>query len=289
MTATTATRSAREQALRGLSQLPPFPVILNKLIATLACEEASFVEIGDLIEKDTVVAGNVLRLVNSALYGRRANVSSVRHAVSLLGINKLRNAALGMSVARMWNQVHTPPDWSVAKFNLHSVATAMLADAFAQRVSVEYPEGAFVAGLFHDLGRLLIAIALPEEHAAISRLYQAGDRTLCDCEREVIGVTHAELSSDALGLWKLPESVRIAALRHHAAELPARPDGALHLGALVSAANQYVNGRGLSIDARFSTPDRPSAGSIEALGIGGNLAALIEDFEKELESIRWLF
>jgi HD-like signal output (HDOD) protein len=98
----------RDKALRSLSALPPFSPILSRLLATLAAEDVSFAVLGDLIEKDTVAAGNILHLVNSALYARRGTISSVRHAVSLLGVNKLRNAVLGMSIARVWNRVKMP-------------------------------------------------------------------------------------------------------------------------------------------------------------------------------------
>ena len=112
----------RARAIRCLGELPPFSPILNRLLASLAKEDVSFNKLGDLIEKDPVMAGNLLHLVNSALYARRGSINSVRHALSLLGINKLRNAVLGMSITRMWNQVRTPPSWSMARFNMHSSA-----------------------------------------------------------------------------------------------------------------------------------------------------------------------
>ena len=99
----------RERALRTLAELPPLSPILNRLIANLAQSDVSFAKVAELIEKDTVLAGNLLKLVNSALYGRRGTIISVRHAVSMLGVNKLRNAALSMSVARMWNHVKSRP------------------------------------------------------------------------------------------------------------------------------------------------------------------------------------
>src|SRR5258707_12393687 len=120
--------TARERALATLRQLPPFSPILNRLIASLANEDVSFAKVADLIEKDTVLAGNILRLVNSALYGLRGTVNSIRHAIALLGLAKLRNATLIMSVARMWSQVKCPPGWSMNRFNLHSFAVAILAD-----------------------------------------------------------------------------------------------------------------------------------------------------------------
>src|SRR5882672_4316133 len=109
--------SVRDRALVALGKLPPFSPILNRLMASLAHEDVSFAKVADLIEKDTVLAGNILRLVNSALYGLPGTVNSIRHAVSLLGINKLRNSTLSMSVSRMWNQVKTPQGWSMARFN----------------------------------------------------------------------------------------------------------------------------------------------------------------------------
>src|ERR1700693_5560200 len=72
--------NVKDQALRALAQLPPFSPILNRLIASLAQEDVSFAKISDLIEKDTVLAGNVLRLGKSALYGLRGNVQLLRHA-----------------------------------------------------------------------------------------------------------------------------------------------------------------------------------------------------------------
>ncbi|MEO7144771.1 MAG: HDOD domain-containing protein [Bryobacteraceae bacterium] len=278
----------REQALRALGNLPPFSPVLNKLLASLAKDDVSFGKIGDLIEKDTVMAGNVLRLVNSALYARSGSVNSVRHAVSLLGMNKLRNAVLGMSISRMWKNVKTPPDWSSGRFNLHSVAVAVLADLLAQRLPVNYPEGAFVAGLFHDLGRLLIAVGLPDEHVEIQRLYQQGSGTLLSCEEEVLGLTHPQLSAEALAVWNLPEPIRIAVAQHHQPQ-PSETPGKFELAYLLDAANQHVNSIGIRIGAFTSGADAPQSERLEALGLGDRLPPLLADFEAEHESLSGFF
>ena len=167
-----------ERALAALGKLPPFSPILNKLLASLAGEDVSFSKLGDLIEKDTVVAGNIMHLVNSALYARRATITSVRHALALLGMDKVRNTLLGMSISRMWSQVKTPPVWSMARFNRHSAAVAILSDQIASRIpSVIYPEGAFVGGLLHDLGRLLIALGLPDEFAQLVKIHEQSEKS----------------------------------------------------------------------------------------------------------------
>jgi HD-like signal output (HDOD) protein len=120
-----------------------------------------------------------------------------------------------MSISRVWSHAHGP-GWSTARFNLHSVACGVMADLLAQRVRVNYPEGAFAAGLFHDLGRLLIAVGLPAEHAEIQGIYLEGVGLSLDrCEENIIGVTHAELAAEALATWNLPADIQAAVRFHH--------------------------------------------------------------------------
>jgi HD-like signal output (HDOD) protein len=276
----------REKALRSVGGLPPFSPTLNRLLATLAHGDVSFAKVGDLIEKDTVVAGNVLHLVNSALYARRGTINSVRHAVSLLGINKLRNAVLGMSIARMWNKVTTPPGWSMGRFNQHAAATAILADLLAQNVSTDYPEGAFVAGLLHDVGRLLIALGLPDQHSEINTIYERGSRTLVECEMEVIGLTHPELSAAALEIWNLPLPIQTAVNFHHLPEADnSSKPGVMPLSRVVDGANQFVNAKGISIS---SDPPADAADPIRIGQLGldeDRVVRLVTDFQAEYDSM----
>ncbi len=270
----------RSKALGALSKLPPFSPILNKLMATLAGEDVSFSALGELIEKDTVVAGNLLRVVNSALYARRSTVNSVRHALSVLGLDKVRNTVLAMSITRMMNQVRTPKNFSMERFNKHSAAVALLSDHLAQHVTAQYPEGAFVAGLLHDVGRLLIALALPDEYDSILRAYQHSERTWLECEQERLGFTHAEMSGEVLVAWKLPQEIQDAAREHH---LPPPPEleRELRLGRVVDAANQYVNWTGESILVQ-QKGDGAGSAWVASLGMTQEtLEQVLADFEAE--------
>ncbi len=278
----------KTRALRSLGTLPPFSPILNRLLASLANEDVSFNQLGDLIEKDTVVAANLLHLVNSALYARRGTVNSVRHALSLLGVNKLRNAVLGMSITRMWNQVRTPPGWSMARFNLHSVAAAQLSDMLAQKVPVTYPEGAFVAGLLHDIGQLLIAISLPDQHALIVERTQTEGCSIDHAERDLLGFTHAELSAEALIAWNLPQPIQ-AAVRDHHAGTTAALGAELPLSVVVSAADRYANSTGASIlpPSGVAVPD---PATLAGLGLKSELQrTLLDDFEVEFANMKPFF
>ncbi len=290
MTAPASTPTVRERSLRALGQLPPFSPILNRLIGSLASEDVSFAKIAELIEKDTALAGNILRLVNSALYGFPGTVNSIRHAVSLLGLNKLRNAALTMSVARMWNQVKTPPGWSTPNFNQHSVGVAILADLLAQKLNVDYAEGGFAAGLFHDLGLLLIAIGLHDEYKQISLLCQRERKWTNEYEIQILGMTHAELSAEALAEWNLPEPIQTAVRYHVAPDTDPTPvqAGQLTLSRVLNAADRYVKGKGIFVSL-FESPSSEPDEVLETLGLGERLPGILADFENEFSAIKAYF
>jgi len=260
--------------------------MLTRLIASLTAEDVSFSKLGDIIEKDAVIAANLLHLVNSALYARRGTINSVRHALSLLGIEKVRNAVLGMSVTRLWSKVAMPVSWSMARFNLHSSDTAILIDLLAQRLPVNYPEGAFVAGLLHDVGRMLIARALPGEHDRILALYASGAPYL-ECESQVLGWTHPELSADALAFWNLPAAISIAVRHQHNPQ--ADTSAPLPLSHALAAASGYVNSIGASIQPLNDTP-RPEALTLASLGLDDvGLASTLAEFKIEHDAMAQFF
>jgi HD-like signal output (HDOD) protein len=276
------------KALAALGSLPPFSPVLNRVLASLAEDDVPFSRLADLIEKDAVVAGNVLQLVNSALYARRGTVNSVRHAISILGVAKLRNAVLAMSVTRMWHQVRTPASWSMARFNMHSAAVAMLSDHLAQHLPVAYPEGAFAAGLLHDVGRLLVAFGLPQEHEEIIAVHEHELAPFLECEYRILGFTHTDLSFAALEAWNLPVPIRVAVRDHHLAGT-LDVSAPFPLSSVLTAANHYVNSMGVSMLPEPGSP-RGNPVALEPLGLSPETqSAVIEEFRSEFEAMSPFF
>ncbi|MEZ5355410.1 MAG: HDOD domain-containing protein [Bryobacteraceae bacterium] len=273
----------RERAVKAINRLPAFSPVLNKLIASMADENVSFAHLGDLVEKDTVLAGNVLRLVNSAAYARRGTVNSVRHGVSILGLAKLRNAAMTWSLARMWNSAKFATGWSAKEFNLHGVATAVLGDLLVAETEVEYPEGAFAAGLLQNMGMLLVAAALPEEYEQIRVLYCEGSRPYVECEREVIGVSHQELSEETLRHWNLPNPITAAVAAHHSAP------SAHSLGGIVAAADEIASRQGIHVQSWWRMPHGAPGDVFEEIGLGDKADPLLTAFHAEFEAMRSFF
>jgi putative nucleotidyltransferase with HDIG domain len=274
----------RDRILASLDRLPPFSPVLTRLLATLADEDVSFGTLAGIIETDAVLAGNLLRVVNSALYGRASSINSVRHAVSILGSVKIRNLVLGLSVTHRWAGAAVSPKWDSRQFNAHSLAVAVLSDLVALETPAPYPEGAFTAGLLHDVGKLLIAVALPEEFEKICGIYEAGGDSAGDCELEVTGITHAEISGAILERWKLPKPIQEAVAYHHSPDRADREK--LHLAHVIEAADHYVNMAGVGTPPYRHHPVTAFENCHPKFGLEDCILKAAEAFHTEFEAVR---
>jgi HD-like signal output (HDOD) protein len=230
-----------------------------------------------------VLAGNVLRIVNSAAYGRSASVSSVRQAIAILGTVKLRNIILAMQVARMMTQLKLPKGWSDTRFNQHAIGTALMADLLAQYMPVDYPEGAFIAGLMHDLGKLMFAVGLPEAYTEVCKMQKESGRPAVECESELLGVTHPELSLAVLEKWQLPVPIRNAVRYHHAPEESTA--ALLSLSRAIQLADQAVNQLGITLFPVDTPPTDPSS-LLEAAGLKNKTERVLDAFQKDFSAMK---
>lgn len=282
-----AASAHRERLLDGASTAPPLPLILNRLLASLAREDVLLGEISELAEKDTALAGSLLRTVNSSLYGMAGTISSVRHALAILGLERVRNVALTMSLVRLWRRDPAVPGWSSARFNLHCTATAIMADTLVQSLPTDYAEGAFTAGLFHDFGKLLVASLLPLEFAAVRTMVVAEGEDQESSERDLLGITHSELSAAVLETWNLPAQVIQAVRGHHSPRL--EPEGRQPLAMAVNIADQCVNRMGISVLASDPRSGQDPAEALAAAGLGNSAERLLSEFHAEFKVAKAYF
>ncbi len=230
------------QILDKLTDLPPFSPVLTRLLGTFGQANISCGALATLIEQDPVLAGSVLRLANSAHYSSRTAVTSIASAINLIGIDRLRNVVTALSVSQMWKKLPSAEGWSTADFNEHGLATAILAASLADEIRNDFAEGAFLAGLLHDVGKLLIVMAVPADYRQIVQLYEEepGKRSWIQCEREVLDTDHAVLSALALEEWKVTEPIRQAVAWHHEGE-------ARRLSQVIALADSVANAIGYSV------------------------------------------
>lgn len=280
----------QEKLLSAVNNLPPLTVVLNRLLQMLNDAKCSSGQIAATIEQDSVLGASVLRCVNSAYYGLPHRISSIRQAVTLLGFSSVRNLALAFSMRRMLVNRGTASTKLYSNYSQHALGCAIMSQFLAHYTRSEDRDAAFAAGLFHDLGRLLIINTLPRMLPGIVSHWEQSNAPFEESEQALLGVTHPELSAVILEKWQLPESIREAARYHHDPDsCPADPDHPITLAHLVHAADVYVRSYGLEVISSPLRPPPPPDEAFEKIGLLERLPEFFERFQSEFGSIRGAF
>ena len=218
MTAYTAVPS---QILSSVRALPPLPVAVTRLLALARNPNVAFSEIIQVIESDQTLTARTLRAANSSLYGVSRRVQTVQQAVVLLGRNTITNMALGVSV--MSAQADARKEWPIdaSAFARHSIAVATLARALAEHLGLPHPEEAFVAGLLHDIGKLVLLDYARDLYSGVLQAAQRGRKPLHLLEQNIFKTDHGAVGYALCAHWNIPKALSRAVAEHHAEAYPA--------------------------------------------------------------------
>lgn len=199
-----------------LDSLPSLPSLYVELMEELRSGKASMARIGEIISKDIGMTAKVLQLVNSAFFGLPRHVSSPTEAVVLLGIDTVKALVLSVHVFSQFEpaQLHT---FSISELQRHSLATAARARSLTEVENLEpmLRDHAFMAGLLHDAGKLILAANLPDPYSEVIQRASAEKLPLHEAEHRVLGVSHAEVGASLLGIWGIPDPIVEAVAFHH--------------------------------------------------------------------------
>lgn len=205
-----------QRVVSRIDALPSLPSLYTALVAELSSEHASMQKVGDIIARDLGLTARVLKLANASCFGLRQRVTNPAKAAALLGMDLIQalvlahgafdslknNAMAGLSMERLWG---------------HAAATAACAKVVARQARTDRrtEEHAYISGLLHDIGKLLIAAYRPDDFIRIREQVKNGGSSLTTAEKAVLGTTHATVGAYLLGLWGLPETIIDAVACHH--------------------------------------------------------------------------
>jgi HD-like signal output (HDOD) protein len=239
--------NTRKQAFLGLAKVPALSPTATQLLGRLARRHCEVHELAILIERDPLLSAQILGIANSAAFGRSQQINSIKHAITMIGLGAVRKFALARSISNLFGKCKIAPSFSVTRFNLHSVATGMFLELLSEVVPLEDAEDAFLAGLFHDVGKLVIAVAMPEQYESIVTASAVTCESLLESERRMLQIDHAELSALAVDYWGLGEPIRAAAAYHHEPDQAPADSGKISLAMAVSQVDALVNAAGMSL------------------------------------------
>jgi HD-like signal output (HDOD) protein len=196
-----------------IGKLPAMPKTYGLLQTALAQPTVTAAEIGDIVNADAAIASKVLQITNSAFFRLRKPMVRIKDAVTYLGFATVRNLVLSAEIFSQWQAPKGLSDVDPERLQFHAQCAAAACKALAGgRAS---PDDAWLAGLLHDLGYWILIQECPKELASALTLSRAEGLPLWECERRIMGATHAEIGAYLLGLWGLPYAIVEAVALHH--------------------------------------------------------------------------
>ena len=210
----------REVVIKSLEEsevnkLPSLPHILIKLLRACRDEDVCFDTVSDIISRDAALSAKIVSVANSPVYGRARHLKSLKHTLMFLGLDTIKSVAITASVQQFFSRYSNEKSQFLKEFWKHSLACALIARALAKLTSYKYIEEAYLAGLLHDIGKLVFETHAESGYKRIPHGVYPADRVLEE-EREHFNMTHDELGALLLEKWEMPVVVADAVRYHHA-------------------------------------------------------------------------
>ena len=225
-----------------IEYLPPIPMVMTELIQALHDDDIDLNALGRIISKDPSMSMNVLKVANSAFYGLRNKVSTIEHAVRMLGTREITLLCIACSAGRVLNPSPREPAIDMAMFWRHSVATGVFAKMLAGELNIGLLSNIYLAGLVHDVGKIVLDRFAHDIYTDVMRLMCSEGMYMADAERRIIGASHDLVGAWLMEKWQLPSIFVWVANRHHA--IGEAPEEHLIAVAIVALANHLAWAKG---------------------------------------------
>lgn len=204
------------KTIETISSIPTLPTVIERITRLLQNPKTSAEEIGKAITTDQALATKVLKLVNSAFYGFPGKISTITHAIVILGFSTIKNVVLTASIFDAFHKKgNEHGEFDLEAFWTHSIACGAAAQSIAKYLGSTDKEECFIAGLLHDLGKLIVCQYLPEEFAKALTLTKEKNILFFESEKELFDVTHQEVGAYLTQRWNLPQNLQNSVKFHH--------------------------------------------------------------------------
>jgi putative nucleotidyltransferase with HDIG domain len=208
-------REAIRLSVRQIRDLPTLPVVVSRVLEAANNTETTAIELGEIVAQDVSVSAKVLSLANSAFYGFSRRITTIQQAVVVLGFDTVRSLALSVSVFDTLSQNTAPGSFDREAFWIHSIACGTASRLIAKTLRLPDQETYFVAGLFHDLGKIILDTYFHDRYIEVCQELERDPRPTYLIEKELLEIDHAEVGGLLSARWKFPEILVTPIACHH--------------------------------------------------------------------------
>jgi HD-like signal output (HDOD) protein len=203
------------QAINKLEDLPTLPAVAMAVNRMLQDVNTPIEKMVAMLEKDQSLVLRLLRLVNSSFYGFKSRITSLRHAVTLMGYGTVQHAVVTISVIDCLKISTALNGFKASQFWAHSIGVAVMCRYLATQTKLAEPEEAFTAGLVHDIGKVVLINHFTDEFATLMAKVSADDITFYAWEKSCGTYPHNLIGGHLAKRWMLPEALQMAIRYHH--------------------------------------------------------------------------
>ena len=207
----------KKKLFRGLSGLLPMPHVVAKAQSMMVDPNSNLDELASIIETDPEITLRILKLANSAYYGLKSNVYSVRQACVMLGLSIIGEIIMAASTSSLFSRSLEAYRMTPKGLWQHSLAVAIGARKIAKVVRPALANEAFLSGLFHDVGKFILDDQIFSRNDSFKKFLGDDQSSHYKVEKQILGFDHSEIASELCRRWKFPLQVASAVRHHHSA------------------------------------------------------------------------
>ncbi len=271
--------------IRKIKDLPTLPRTMLRITETINHPQSSAQDLAAIITDDQVLTARLLKLVNSSFYGFPQKISTVTTAIVLLGFDAIRNLLLTSSVFNLFSSNKKRKIAEMEAHWDHSFGCALGAKIIGDFLRYEKVEELFVAGLLHDIGKIVEMMFLPEDFSNVASMVKEQNILFITAEERVLGYTHAEIGKLLAEKWNLPPKlIHVIACHHHPvlAGVFTREAAIVHLADILCRALNIGSGG----DSKMPALNREGWECLQLET--GSIELIMEKIEDEFDNIRAL-
>ena len=232
------------QITADIHQLESLPAVVIEALNQLSRPDVNLRHVSDVIGQDAVITARMMSIANSVYYRRGAAVHKLSDALVRLGISMVKEVLLTASVLSVMDRKLKGYQLDRGQLWRHSVATGIGAKILAQHINYPYREEAYIAGLMHDIGKLIFDRYLSDRYNEVIALAGAEEISFVEAESRVLGYDHAQIGGLVIAAWELPARFVEAVTFHHT---PSRARDFRDLAYIVHMANAFTLSLGVDV------------------------------------------